>query len=85
MLMSPSPPDDLNEVVGMALVDLEYPDDFINETAEFILVMRRQNIEGKDEVIAYASDDMSAVTGLGMLTIAKTQMLEDLTYDSYDD
>ena len=72
-------PDDLAEVVNMAVIDLEEPGDMINESAEYLLIMRRQNVEGDDEVATYASDGMTATTVTGMLQLAQHQFITGLT------
>lgn len=72
-------PDDLADVLRMASLDLEEPGDMINESAEFVLVMRRQNVEGDDEVATYASDGMTATIVTGMLQLAQYQFVTGLT------
>lgn len=61
---------ELSEVVGLAIEDLENPGENINETAEFILIMRRQTIEGDDEVMPYTSANLTGTVAAGMLQCA---------------
>ena len=72
-------PDDLADVLHMVSLDLEEPGDMVNESSEFVLVMRRQNVEGEDEVAVYASDGMTATVVTGMLQLAQYQFVTGLT------
>ena len=71
-------PQDLTDVVSLALEDLDEPGDNINESAEFILIMRRQTLEGNDEVMPYTSERRTAVVAAGMLQCAQKQILDGM-------
>lgn len=82
--MESTPPPELTDIVRLALDDLEDPGDMINGSAEFILIMRRQNLEGDDEVMPYTSEKMSPSAAAGMLQIAQFQILNGM-FEPYED
>lgn len=77
-------PSDLTDVVTLAIEDLDDPRDMVNGSAEFILVMRRQDIDGNDEVLPYTSESMTATVAAGMLQCAQKQILDGM-FASYED
>lgn len=77
-------PDDLKELIELVLGDLDDPGDSINESAEFILVMRRQDLDGNDEVIPYTSANVTASVVAGMLQLSQYQILRSM-FRPYED
>lgn len=82
--MKITPPPELTDVVSLALEDLEDPREMINGSAEFILIMRRQDIDGNDEVLPYTSEKMSPSVVAGMLQLAQFQILNGM-FQPYED
>lgn len=77
-------PSDLTDVVTLALEDLADPGEMVNGSAEFILIMRRQDIDGNDEVLPYTSERMTATVAAGMLQCAQKQILDGM-FAPYED
>ena len=77
-------PSDLTDVVTLALEDLADPRGMVNGSAEFILIMRRQDIDGNDEVLPYTSERMTATVAAGMLQCAQKQILDGM-FQPYED
>lgn len=77
-------PSDLTDVVTLALEDLADPRGMVNGSAEFILIMRRQDIDGNDEVLPYTSERMTATVAAGMLQCAQKQILDGM-FAPYED
>ena len=77
-------PNDLMDLIELALDDLDDPGDSINESAEFILVMRRQDLDGNDEVLPYTSANVTATVAAGMLQLSQYQILSGM-FRPYDD
>lgn len=77
-------PSDLTDVVTLALEDLSDPREMVNGSAEFILIMRRQDIDGNDEVLPYTSERMTATVAAGMLQCAQKQILDGM-FVPYED
>lgn len=71
-------PADLTDVVTLAREDLADPGENINESAEFILIMRRQTLDGNDEVMPYTSANLTATVAAGMLQCAQKQILDGM-------
>lgn len=77
-------PSDLTDVVTLALEDLDEPGDNVNESAEFILIMRRQTLDGDDEVMPYTSSNLTGTVAAGMLQCAQKQILDGM-FQPYED
>lgn len=77
-------PDDLKKLIELVLDDLDDPGDTINESADFILVMRRQDLDGNDEVIPYTSANVTASVLAGMLQLSQHLILGG-TFSPYED
>lgn len=77
-------PSDLTDVVSLALEDLDDPGENVNETAEFILIMRRQTIDGDDEVMPYTSPNITGTVAAGMLQFAQFQIMNGM-FQPYED
>ena len=77
-------PSDLTDVVSLALEDLDEPGDNVNESAEFILIMRRQTLDGDDEVMPYTSPNLTGTVSAGMLQCAQKQILDGM-FQPYED
>lgn len=77
-------PNDLMDLIALALDDLDHPGDRINESAEFILVMRRQDLDGNDEVLPYTSANVTATVAAGMLQLSQYQILSGM-FQPYED
>lgn len=77
-------PNDLMDLIELALDDLDDPGDSINESAEFILVMRRQDLDGNDEVLPYTSANVTASVAAGMLQLSQYQILSGM-FRPYED
>ncbi len=77
-------PSDLTDVVTLALEDLDEPGDNVNESAEFILIMRRQTLDGDDEVMPYTSPNLTGTVAAGMLQCAQKQILDGM-FQPYED
>lgn len=71
-------PADLTDVVTLAREDLADPGENINESAEFILIMRRQTLDGDDEVMPYTSPNLTGTVAAGMLQCAQKQILDGM-------
>lgn len=82
--MRTTPPPELADVVSLALEDLEDPGDMINGSAEFILIMRRQNLDGDDEVLPYTSAKLNPTVMAGMLQLAQFQIMNGM-FQPYED
>lgn len=77
-------PADLTDVVTLAREDLADPGENINESAEFILIMRRQTLDGDDEVMPYTSPNLTGTVAAGMLQCAQKQILDGM-FQPYED
>lgn len=82
--MRTTPPPELADVVSLALEDLEDPGDMINGSAEFILIMRRQDLDGNDEVLPYTSEKLNPTVMAGMLQLAQFQIMNGM-FQPYED
>lgn len=76
--------EDLADVVSLAIDDMDNPRDLVNESAEFILIMRRQTIDGNDEVMPYTSANLTGTVAAGMLQCAQKQILDGM-FQPYED
>lgn len=76
--------EDLADVVSLAIDDMDNPRDLVNESAEFILIMRRQTIDGNDEVMPYTSANLTGTVAAGMLQCAQKQILDGM-FEPYED
>lgn len=77
-------PDDLMDLINLVLSDLDDPGDSINESAEFVLVMRRQDLDGNDEVLPYTSENLPGTVAAGMLQLSQFQILNGM-FEPYED